>query len=431
MGDEDTKPGQAAKEILSKTIRWNDHFYDKSPGEIKKMIDMNNGNGIIYIEFQYYQIGLTNEWLKNISNKIGDPLTVRREILLQRLHGSDLSPYPRDAIEYITETIQQPIDTLFVLGYYQFDIYTKLQRQIPYIVGVDCSTGTASDNNAITIIDPYTVRPVADFTSPYIGETDYENLLIELVSEYIPRAIVVIERNSVGDGIIDHLLKSKISGRLYFDKDRDLMQSKMKESETVESMLKARSKIKTYYGVYTNGTSRETMFSILSRRINENKDDFVSKKIIEDISGLIRTSSGKIEARPGGHDDSIMSYLIALYVYYHGNNLATFGFYRTDLYDGVEENIGLNRPNLRDLVPEDIAEVLEQEERQEREQSYEDIFREAMSKAQEESYNLSKSRVMHSDNYFDQTQKGIVSDDFYDGNNDDMDLSLFDSLNGF
>ena len=91
----DTKAGAAAQEILDKTIRWNDRFYDDGPAKILEMIRKNNSNGIIYIEFHYFQIGLTNAWLRTISNQIGDPLTVRREILLQRIHGSDLSPYPR------------------------------------------------------------------------------------------------------------------------------------------------------------------------------------------------------------------------------------------------------------------------------------------------------------------------------------------------
>ena len=100
IGDLDTKPGQAAEEILKSTIRWSDKFYDDGVAKINERIKKNNSNGIIYIEFHYYQIGLTNDWLRNISNKINDPLTVRREILLQRLHGSDLSPYPREDIEY-------------------------------------------------------------------------------------------------------------------------------------------------------------------------------------------------------------------------------------------------------------------------------------------------------------------------------------------
>lgn len=426
-GDLDTKPGEAAQLLLNATYRWTDKFYDTPINEIKRAMDIVNSNGILYIEYQYYQIGLTNQWLKEISNKINDPLTVRREILLQRIHGSDLSPYPREDMEYITSTIQNPIDEIYIMHYYRFDIYSELKRSVPYIVGVDCSTGTSSDNNAITVIDPYTVKPVAEFKSPYIGETAYEDLIEELVVEYIPRAIICIERNSVGDGIIDHLLnKSKIAGNLYFDKSRDLVEERMRQAETVESMLKAKSKIKTYYGVYTSGQSREDMFSILSRRINEYKDDFVAANVIKDITALVRTSSGKIEARPGANDDSIMSYLIALYVYYHGNNLAAFGFYRTNVIDDSDLNKGLDKNKLRDLLPEDIVRVIDDEEEFNKILNYEDEIRESLIESQTKSMRASKSKNINVDNYYNNTPNGIVDD--YDMD-ESLDLSIFKDLN--
>lgn len=430
-GDLSSKPGQAAVEILDGTIKWHDSFYDKSVSEILKMIEKNRSNGILYIEYQYYQIGLTNAWLRNISNKIGDPLTVRREILLQRLHGSNLSPYPREDIEYIASTKREPIDEIFILSYYRFDIYEELKKNIPYIVGIDCSTGTVKDNNAITALNPYTLKPAAEFKCPYIGETLFEELIESFVLNYVPRAIVCIERNHVGDGIIDHLLnKSKIANRLYYDKDRDLVQARMKEASTVESMLKAKATLKSYYGVYTEGKSREDMFTILSRHVNERKDDFVTKNIIEDISGLVRTSSGKIEAGPGGHDDSVMSYLIALYVYYHGNNLASFGFYRTNEYEGSELNTGINRPDISEILPQEVIDKFEREKEIEDKLSYESMYRKAVLENQKTSYNLSRSKIMKSNNYLDSTPEEI----FYDEDNttdDDFDMSLFDELNGF
>ena len=425
----DTKAGAAAQEILDKTIRWNDRFYDDGPAKILEMIRKNNSNGIIYIEFHYFQIGLTNAWLRTISNQIGDPLTVRREILLQRIHGSDLSPYPREDIEYITSTMAKPIDTIFVLNYYQFDIYETLKRNIPYIVGVDCSTGTLNDNNAITVLKPYTLRPAAEFKCPYIGETEYEALIESLVLEVIPRAIVVIERNHVGDGVIDHLLnKSRIANRLYYDKGRDLVDIKMHDVQNIESMLKARATIKTYYGVYTQGKSREDMFTILSRHVSERKDDFVTKNIIEDLSGLVRTSSGKIEAGAGGHDDSIMSYLIALYVYYHGNNLSAFGFYRTNEFEGSELNAGLNRPSIQEILPSDVIASMERDEEMTKALNYEDDLRNAIKESQMESRNLSKSSIMQSNNFFDRTPEEMI---YEADDNGDLDLSIFDQLNGF
>jgi len=267
--------------------------------KLEEFAQSGGSNKIIYIEFQYYQIGLDEEWLTNISNMIGDNLVVRREILLQRLHGSSLSPYAQEDIEYIVENMHKPIDTIFIKDYYQFYIYEELDPTIPYIVGVDCSTGTLKDNNAITGINPYTVRPAFEFACSYVGETLYEQIIIDLVTRYVPKAIVCIERNSVGDGIIDHLLQSKISSRLYYDKAKDLTEENKKSYETTESMLKKIAAQKSFYGVYTEGHSREAMFAILARRISENKDDFIAENVITDISRLVRSTSGKIVAGPG------------------------------------------------------------------------------------------------------------------------------------
>ena len=205
----------------------------------------------------------------------------------------------KEDIEYIVEVQKKPIDEIWVLDYYKFDIYKKLDKRIPYILGVDCSTGTVGDNNAITVINPYTFEPDAEFECCYIGETKYEQLIIEFVSKYVPRACVAIERNSVGDGIIDHLLHSKIRDRIYFDKAKDLMEDNMQQYETVESMLKKQAKQKTFYGVYTSGASREAMFAILATHVFEKKDNFVAHNVIRDLSRLVKKSNGKIEAGAG------------------------------------------------------------------------------------------------------------------------------------
>ena len=73
----------------------------------------------------------------------------------------------------------------------------------------------------------------------------------------------------------------------------------MQENETVTSMLKKQGEEKKYYGVYTGRQSREDMMAILFRHVSEFKDNFVTKNIIEDLSRLVRTKSGKIEAGPG------------------------------------------------------------------------------------------------------------------------------------
>jgi hypothetical protein len=423
--------GQEAQEILDKTAKFTERLYDMTEEEIQEYLNSQGKdcNKILYIVYQYYQIGKTDEWLENMSAKIGDPLVVRREILLQRLHGSSASPYDQEDIEYIVETQHKPIDELWLLDFYKFDIYKKLNPRTPYIIGVDCSTGTGGDNNAITVIDPYTVEPVAEFECSYIGETMYEKLLIELIN-VLPRGILCIERNSVGDSIIDHLLNSPIRDRLYFDKNRDLVQEKAHENETVESMLKKQAAIKTYYGVWTGTQSRDDMFSILSRHVKEYKEKFITKNIIRDLSRLIRKSSGKIEAGPGFHDDSIMSYLIGLYVYYHGNNLALFGFIKGS-DEIIDQNKGMKRADEIDptkVDPELIKQVKVVEEQVAQQKQWEAMMKEAAVRAQRDTFQLHKAGLIQND-IFSNTPDQIIED--INEENGDIDLSLFNSLNGF
>lgn len=429
-GDLDTKPGQEAQEILDHTIEWTEKMYDWNEDELESYIRAKGEtcNRIFYIEYNYRQIGKTDEWFRDISAQINDPLTVRREILLQRLHGSSLSPYPQEDIEYIVEMERKPIDELWILDYYKFDIYRKLERHIPYIVGIDCSTGTVGDNNAITILNPYTLEPDAEFESSFIGETAYEQLIIELVSKYIPKACVAIERNSVGDGIIDHLLHSKIQGRLYFDKAKDLVDENRQSYETVESMLKKHAQRKTYYGVYTQKQNREDMFAILSTRVNENKEKFITHNITRDLSRLVRTPSGKIEAGQGFHDDSIMSYLVALYVYYHGNNLAVFGITR-GMNPDEPKNKGMKRPEEIDptLVNPRLIEKVKAQMEMEKEKNWEEMMRKAAEEAQKETYKLYRSGNI-SNTIFDHTPD-VVMDDYDEG--ESIDLDFFNELNSF
>jgi hypothetical protein len=435
-GDLDTPSGIESQQLLENTTKWTEKMYDmdydpidESKNKVLQYVKDNGTNGIVYIEYSYKQIGLTDDWLRMMYNKIANPLVVKREILLQRLRGSSDSPFEQEDIEYLTSVMRTPIDELYILEHFRFDVYEKLDRTIPYIVSIDCSTGTNGDNNAITIINPYTTDPVAEFKCPYIGETQYEKLIQELVKKHLPRAIIVIERNSVGDGIIDHLLNSPIRGNLYFDKDRDLVEANMQANQTVESMLKKQGAMKKYYGVYTGTQSREDMIAILFRRMAEYKDHFITENITEDISRLVRTKTGRIEAGPGFHDDSIMSYLIGMYVYYHGNNLAMFGFVRGS-QEIKEQNKGIDiYDDLKysDIIPQQDLDILKRQEETRKANDYDELMRKALIASQQESYQLTQ-RGLVNNNIIENTPDGLL-DEMYD--NSEIEMSFFDELNQY
>ena len=435
-GDLDTSMGQESQELLSHTVKWTEKMYDMnydpvddSKNEVLQYVKNNGENGIVYIEYSYKQIGLTDEWLREMYNKISNPLVVKREILLQRLRGSSQSPFDQEDIEYMVNSIHPVQEELLILEHFRFDIYKTLNRRTPYLIGVDCSTGTNGDNNAITILDPYEVEPVAEFKCPYIGETLFEKLLQELIRKYLPMGVLCIERNSVGDGIVDHLMNSPIAQNLYTDKGADLVEINMNDNQTVESMLKKRGSIKKYTGVYTGTKSREDMMAILMRHVAEFKDKFITKNITEDISRLVRTNSGKIEAGPGFHDDSIMSYLMCLYVYYHGNNLYKYGIVKGSK-EIKEENKGLTYDDIQysGIIPQKDLDIMKQQEEFRKQNNYEKMMRQAILKSQKESLLLSKKGLSQND-IIENTPDGLL-DEIYEDNGQ-IDMSFFNELNGF
>ena len=135
----------------------------------------------------------------------------------------------------------------------------------------------------------------------------------------------------------------------------------------------------------------------------------------------------KILAQEPWHDDSVMSYLIAMYVYYYGNNLEAFGFSKADVIYQDELNSGMIRPEDVDLssLPDSVAGFVEAEIERNKEPSYDEMLRQTIMHEQQ------KEALLHS--------KGLVSNALLDNtmqNNadvydyeDNQDLSFLDELN--
>lgn len=414
-GDLDTPSGQEAMAIVDGMPRWTDKIYNMSMDEVDEYMKVNGDIKVMYIEYSYQQIGKTEEWFDKMAESIGDPLTVKREILLQRLRGSNESPFDRDDIEYLNSNKRFPIADEIICDHFKLDLYEKLDKKIPYLVGVDCSTGSNQDNNAATIINPYTLCVAAEFKCCYIGEVDFIKVLETLIEDYIPRGILCIERNSVGDAIIDVLLRRRIADRLYFDRSRDLLQEEINRETSVESILKKKASIKNHYGVFTGPKSRERMIAILQRQVCEYKDKIYTMNLVDDICSLVKTASGKVEAAKGKHDDCVMSYLIAMYVYYHGDNLATFGLKKGDT-EIENQNMGLDKEDIIDIssiVPKDVVDALKRQEENKQELDYESIYAQAMEDARRETNKLAKAGLVTS------TTNTTEEEDYYDFNDDE------------
>ena len=122
-----------------------------------------------------------------------------------------------------------------------------------------------------------------------------------------------------------------------------------------------------------------------------------------------------------------MSYLIALYVYYHGNNLLTFGISKAAKDEDLD-NSGIYVPEVETYNLVDKIIIDEVKEREEKERVSDDVLNwnkmmaDAIKKAQQDTYKLHQTKLI--DNSILKSSDYIEDDDTYD-----IPLDFFDELN--
>lgn len=339
-GDLTTEEGQSAFAMKENAIPFNELFYDRTFQELDDMISGNDNSNFIYIRYSYQQLGMTEEWFREMVIELQkDWSTIRREVLLEWSSISDKCPFTKEDLNIVRGLIKEPIDTIMIgPKLYQMHIYERFDMRYPPLIGVDVSGGYNKDSSAITIVDSKTTRVVGCLNCNYISTGDLARVLEELVIRYMQNAIINVERNGgFGSSVISYLLQTSVKRNLYFEiKDRVL-------EERNDGIHTVRHKQKTkVYGLDSTKNTRDLLMEILKERMTYHKDKFISPIIYHELETLEIKRSGKIEHCQDGHDDQVFSYLLALYIWYEGKNLVeNWGLQKTTIKceDNVDEPI--------------------------------------------------------------------------------------------
>ena len=439
MGNLDTREGQTAYPIIQSMIPWTEKLYDMTDDEIdnyksafreeyhadKSKEQSRETVDIFYIEYKYYQIRKDDKWVQEQFLLSGDKAAVRREILLERLRGSKDSPISPDDIEFLIQNIKPSTD-LLIDGKWRFLVYEHgvvtnpgmikklFDEKIPYIIGIDPAGGEGGDNTAITIVNPNNLQIAAEFKNPYITAPALERMLIKLVREYIPNAVLIPERNSMGIFLIQHLTQSSIRENLYWSEHNKQLEKLAEENPEIFD-LKLQSSVNKKYGTFLSKKVRDAMIQLLFKHINECKELLTTAYLVDDICKLVRTSTGRIEAAQNAHDDSLFSYLHAIYLYYTGDNLSTFGIDNSFLNTVDDPNLEVDESlaynilhSTKDITFEDIVvqNIIENEEKSK--------------------YLMSKFNFVSDPNYEQARKLGLLES--YETS---IPASFFDEINGF
>ena len=334
------RDGAAATEYVEKMLKWEDRMFDEPIDKLKKIINGPGYNRMVFVEHSWKQLKLPMEWYEKQCSLVNFNMEViMREIELKRIHGSNNSPFKRNDLMYLMKHEREPIDKIdYSKNLCPILIFEKLRLNKAYILSVDPSEGLAQDNNAVTLIDPVTQKPVAEYKSPYISQPDLCKLLCRFLDDYCPKSMIVIESNK-GRELINCFLETKYRYQLYYDDGK--LGDKVIEKTDPYGALKKAAMQRRAYGIWT-GSNRSQYYAILENIMEERKELLLTPYLVKDVCGLIRKPNGRVEAGSGQNDDNIMSYLIGMFVYLHSpyEKLEEYGIRRgasDDLSDYNEQ----------------------------------------------------------------------------------------------
>lgn len=341
-GDLLTDSGQYAYDIRNKATPWKEEYYDMTYEQLEGLRKSNTNNSFFLVSYTYQQLGSGQDYFNEMVVQMNkDWPAIRREVLLEWAETATDCPFSQEELDQIKLHIKEPIRTIFFgkFNQYQFNIYEDLDLSYPPIIGVDVAGATFNDSSAITVIDSRTTRVCATLNCNFIPADDLADVIYQLVTKYMPNAIINIERNGgFGISVIQRLCKTSVKKNLYWEvKDKVI-----EESFNGIRMEKRPRRIKVY-GLDSTKDVRARLIEILMERVMYHKDKFVAPIIHNEMKSMQVKKSGKVEHSDNSHDDQVFSYLMALYVWYDGKNLMeNFGIrkntLKTDTFEELEEN---------------------------------------------------------------------------------------------
>ena len=295
--------------------KFSEHWYDLSAQEIMDNINSNTNSNFVHIEYTYQQLGYSEEWFRELCiNMQKNWPEIRREVLLEWSTATENSPFSKEDLDTIRSLLRAPISSFMVFNRYTIYVYEKiLSNKYPPLIGIDVSGGYQRDSSAITIVDSYSTRVTAEFNCNYISTNDLAALIYEIVSKWMPNAVVNIERNGgYGASVLDKLIHTSIKPNLFFTIKDKVIEERMMGPQIVKKTQKMK-----VYGSDSTKNERETLMEILRDRVDYHKDKIISKTIYDELCGLEVKKNGRIEHSQNTHDDQVFSWLWALYMYYY------------------------------------------------------------------------------------------------------------------
>ena len=350
-GDKGSKEGRFMYNIYHGAARYREAMLDcYNVEELHETIRCNSRNRrlMVYVEFNHRQIGKSDAWLyEKIVESGGTPDEVNRDYFNQWTSGSGSSPFDREVREAIDKSRKDPVwvETLnhsYLMNWYlsKEELQKRKSAGVKFIAGMDSAEGIGVDRLTMVLVDEQTLETVgAMAVSDVVNIIHFSNFVSDFMVEH-DNVILIPERKSTGVTIVDNLLiHLPLAGVDPFKRIFNrAVQGDVDLSEDLREFMrlpvqrrpqKGYDKYKTLFGYATTGTgtySRSSLYDLTLRRLsNYASSDVKDMTLIGELMSLIRDEKGRIDHPQGGHDDTVIAWLLAGWLLNFGKNLSGYG----------------------------------------------------------------------------------------------------------
>lgn len=371
-GDLSDPAGRYAFEIKSGCVRFTETFYDCPNHDVlTKRIDENSSNGMVYVEYNYKQLGKDDAWFKKVT-RLKTQVEIAKDYLCQWQFGSANPVVPKHLLDQLVANTREPFTTEWVDGmcinwYVDPDLVKGAFKQKPYVIGSDTSDNIGRDFTTMVCLDPDDMSIVFTMRCNLVNPLHIINFLTSLMIDVLPRSVLIMERNKNGATILDLLIETfrqkRINPfqRLY----NTYIQNFSNTSQSLSTLDLSSGLTRKHFGYATAGglnSSRDVLYKqILIRMVELCIKRIPDATLVSEIQGLV-IKNGRIDHTDNGHDDELISYMLAGYFILMGNHLNMYTIQSNEIMGRIDSqgnDIDPIQKQMQDGLREKIAKLQE------------------------------------------------------------------------
>lgn len=340
-----TDAGIYARTIYDESLPWRELLLDcKDLPNLEETIIKNNKSRLdaanpdgdhkrppvqILLEFNHRQLGVTDEeFLEDIANSKATGDAVKADFFNIWVKGSDNSPLSPETLDTMFNSIiRDPYNTIrngFILNWYvnkQEVDHALRNRSI--VIGSDTSDAVGNDSITLVFFDLYTGELVGTGSYSSVNLYQFALWLFTLLMEF-PNTVLCMERKSSGMTIIDILvIKFLEAGIDPLKRIYTRIVDEMGENEDFKEFVRTNHrmrpkdlyiKYKKYFGYATSDQGVHSRDNVYRKSFTEATTLLPhlirDKELYDQFANLIY-KNGRIDHKPGFHDDLVFAWLLA------------------------------------------------------------------------------------------------------------------------